>query len=139
MFHRLRIHLRYEGGKYAALLGTLALICLIIYFGLRHQNRLVASARAAREWPSVEATVVSSRIAETNTSGKTSFSTRLHATVRFSYLAHGEVKYADYAQDWGRSDYRNWSELLGPGRRIAIRVSPDDPKKVSLIDYNGIP
>ena len=139
MFHRLRIHLRYEGGKYAALLGALALVCLIIYFGLRHQSRFVISARAAREWPSVEATVVSSRIAETNTSGKTSFSTRLHATARFSYLAGGEVMYADYAQDWGRRDYRNWSELLSPGRRIAIRVSPDDPKKVSLIDYNGIP
>lgn len=120
-------------------LTLLASVGLIIYFGIRHQNRIAADARAARGWPLVEAAVVSSRIAETNIPSDTSFSTRLHVSVRFSYLSGGEVRFADYTRDWRRSDYRIWSELLSPGRRISIRVSPDDPKRVSLIDYNGIP
>ena len=111
---------------------------MLIYFGYRVQIRRQSDARLATSWPSVEAQVISSKISEVNASDDVSFSTRLSVRAKFSYVLNGDLKYGDYVGSWNRIGHRDWSELLKPGSRLLIRVSPDAPETVSLVDYNGI-
>lgn len=92
----------------------------------------------AASGPLVEAVVLSSQIHEVDASTEGSFSTRLSVKAEFSYKMEGKTTHVSYVGMWHRKDYRNWSDLLRPGGRIRIRVSPHDPGKVSLVDYNGI-
>ena len=111
---------------------------MLIYFGYRVQSRRLSDARIATSWPSVEAQVISSKISEVDASTDSAFSTRLSVRAKFSYTLNGDLIYGDYVGTWYRNDYRNWNELLKPGSRLLIRVSPAAPETVSLVDYNGI-
>jgi Protein of unknown function (DUF3592) len=135
---RLRIYLSCEAGQHACLLGGLIVFALIIYSGSRNQGQQRSEALHAASWKLVEAEVLSSQITEVDASSDAGFSTRLRVKADFSYELNGQVTQASYAGIWHRNDYRDWSELLRPGSRIKIRISPHNPGKVSLVDYNGI-
>jgi Protein of unknown function (DUF3592) len=139
LLNRLRFYLRYDGRLHATILGALVLVGMLAGFLNHRQNQNMAYMAAVRKWPVVEAEVVRSQVREINTSGKYSFSTDIYANVTFSYVRGGVRKEAVYREKWGRSGYRDWHELLKPGQRLPIRVSPEDSTKASLIDYNGWP
>lgn len=110
----------------------------LIVAGGTYRSRVDAAAKTASQWTPVEAVVVSSTVREVDASTETAFSTRLTVNAKFSYVYEGRPRTGNYFGSWSRTDYRDWSELLRPGRRILIRVSPDDPETVSLVEYNGI-
>lgn len=92
-----------------------------------------------RGWPEVEAEVIESRIFEMDTSNDITFSTRISVDLRLEYVVNGESYRTDYARDWTRRRMVDWSEMLSRGSKFPIRVSPENPEIVSLLDHNGIP
>ncbi|MCW1926408.1 DUF3592 domain-containing protein [Luteolibacter arcticus] len=138
LLRRLQIYLDCEARSHACLLLAFLAFCLILYFGDRIQAKRGDDAKAAATWPQVEAQVVSSQIHEVNVSTETSFSTRLHVSARFTYHLNGQPAHGHYAGQWERTDHHNWADLLKPGSRMKVRISPDDPAKVSLVDHNGV-
>lgn len=90
-------------------------------------------------WMRVEATVLKSELNEFDTSGETSFSTRISARLTLRYSIGSDTHETQHVTSWRRRDLKDWSEILHPGRKILIRVSPDDSKSLSLIDMIGIP
>lgn len=135
---KLRIYLSCEAGQHAVLLGGFLALALMIFWGIRHQNSRSAAATNAASWPLVEARILTSQIHEVDASSETSFATRLSVKAGFSYEFNGATTQGSYVGVWYRNDHRDWSDLLRPGGRINVRVSPRDPGKVSLVDYNGI-
>lgn len=138
-FENLRDHLKLEGGKYLGLVGIVFVFSVVVGIGWSVHQVIGREAADALSWPIVEAVVVSSRIAEMNASDEVSFATKLSVQAEFSYEVDGESLRGCYARQWLRDDLRDWSELLKPGNRLSIRVSPDHPEMVSLVDHNGVP
>ena len=135
---RLQIYWQCEARQHLAIgAGLLVFVGLIVAGYYTNQVRGRAAAHS-RTWEKVEAKVISAEIAEINTSDEYSFSTRLFVNATFSYRIDDKIIHGDYSGIWTRNDLDNWSERLRPGSDITIRVSPDDPHIVSLVDYNGI-
>jgi len=119
--------------------GVVTALCIfggcfaIIHFGGSHKSDMV------RNWIRLEATVLKSELKEVNTSDETSFSTRISARVTLRYLIGSDTHDTEHVTSWQRRDHKDWSEILHPGQKISIRISPDDPKSISLIDLTGVP
>lgn len=131
------IYWRCEAKQHLALVGIVIFMLAVLLASYHITGKRGHAAEYAMTWERVDAQVVSSDIGETNTSDEYSVSTRLYVNARFGYQFKGEMIYGDYRGSWTRNDLRDWSELLKPGNRITIRVSPDDQTVVSLVDYNG--
>lgn len=86
-----------------------------------------------------EATVIRSELNEINTSDETSFSTRISAHLTLQYLIGSKTHETQHITSWQRRDLKDWSKIFRPGNKISIRISPDDPGSLSLIDLTGVP
>lgn len=105
----------------------------------RHHAGVAARGREVEQWRVVEASILSSRIAEVNASSEFHFGTRLSLIAKFAYEVDGTRKHADYVATWDRADSKDWSRMLAPGGSIKLRVSPKDQSRVSLWDHNRVP
>ncbi|MGJ8644657.1 MAG: DUF3592 domain-containing protein [Luteolibacter sp.] len=134
-----RFHFTEHALFYVSLFVFPVFLGLIFVFGEHLGLTGDSKYEEVRKWREVNATVVSSEVWEIDSSDETSFSTKLTAKVRFEYRTSEGSQIADYSETWTRHDHRNWSEYLAPSKTLKIRVSPDDPSVVSLLEHNGIP
>ena len=136
---RIRVHFSDHALFYlSALAGALVIGAFVALGHWRHSAEASRAAEVSK-WSKLEATVVSSEISEINTSDETSFSTRISVNLVLRYVVAGKPRDTEYYTSWHRKDPKDWGSLLSPGKKIPIRVSPEDANKLSLLDLIGVP
>lgn len=136
---RIRWYITDHGWVGGIFIIPVAVLGTIMALGDRHHAGVAARGRVVEQWPAIEASILSSRIAEVNASSEVHFGTRLSVVAKFGYEVEGTHTQADYVATWDREDSKDWSQVLAPGGSIPLRVSPADRTQVSLWDHNRVP
>lgn len=133
------MHFSDHGLFYLTAVVVLVVISICVFLANPLHERDAAQRGEIAKWETVDALILKSGLSEVNTSGEVSFSTRITASVRIKYVMDNQPVTTDYATTWTRRDTKDWDAELSAGRKIKIRVSPEDPTKISLLDLTGVP
>lgn len=135
----IKSHFVANGKIYGWSAAPLALTATLLGLSDAWERKVAASTQDVKRWPSVVARVVDSKVEEVEMADGKIRAKELRVSARFSFDYKGEAILADYVAKWHRSDEQNWVAFLAQDARISIRVSPEEPSRISLLDHNGVP
>ena len=136
---RIRGHFQDHGLLYWSAIVCLIVIAVAVPLAVWKRSSDGPRASEVMKWEKVEAMILSAEISEINTSDDVSFSTRIGANLVLRYEVEGESREVKYFTNWRRKDQNDWAAILSPGKKVPLRVSPEESNTVSLFDLIGVP
>jgi hypothetical protein len=131
-------HFRVNRYTYGVIIVTV--LCLVLFFvGQNSLEKLKFEQRKeVQNWPSIEATIIESKPGVLS-SGRRSFGGTQHIELKVRYRTQDtgldiETRvYGHWPLQWGEIDITTFER----GKKIKLRVNPENPKRASLIDLTG--
>lgn len=126
-------------GVYLAGVGVIGVLVLIHYGNKWKIEKEKERSEIVKTWPITEARVEKSSIVFFDTTGKGGVNGTYHAELTVSYRFNDDAFQRDIRTHWGMREDIGKDGKLEVGEKIPLRIHPEDPSKVSLIEITGRP